>query len=382
MPGSESSASTAPASPLAAPDYATLLTGDALPTLRQRCGGLPNFSFECMAGRYILFCFFVTAEDEAGRRALAAVHERRDLFDDRHCSFVGVSTTTADHDERKLHGVLPGIRYAWDFDFAMSRLCGSAPQGAIGGVPTTLRRFWLLVDPSLHVLQFIPFGAGPEAVINMVAALPPPDEFGGVARPAPILMLPNVFEPELCRELIADYEAGKPEESGVLRNGLVLDSSFKRRRDHTLSDPRLIRAANTRIWRRVRPEIERVFFMQANYIERHIVGCYAATDGGHFKAHFDNGPGPSAHRRFAVSINLNGGFEGGEVAFPEYGTKGYKAPAGWALIFPCGILHQVERVTAGVRYAFLPFLHDEAGEAIRRAEWAKAGSAMEGSQAP
>jgi hypothetical protein len=349
-----------------------------LPTLRQQCDGLPSFAFECMAGRYILFCFFVTAEDEAGRRALAAIHERRDLFDDRHCSFVGVSATPADNSERRLRDALPGIRYAWDFDLSMSRLCGSAPCEAKAGVATTFRRFWLLVDPSLHVLQVFPFSVGPEKVIDTVASLPPPDGFGGVARPAPVLMLPNVFEPELCRELIDAYEVGEQGESGLLRRGLVLDANFKRRRDHTLTDPRLIRAANTRIWRRVRPAIERVFFMRIDYIERHIVGCYSAADGGHFRPHFDNGPGPSAHRRFAVSINLSDGFEGGEVVFPEYGTKGHKAPPGWALIFPCGILHQVERVTAGVRYAFLPFVHDESGEAIRQTERTKAAMAAEG----
>ena len=349
-------------------DYAVLSPGDPLPPLSQRCGDRPSFAFQNMAGRYTLFCFFATAEDEAARRALGAVHARRDLFDDQHCSFVGVSITPADEQLRGLSDVLPGIRYAWDFDYAMSRVCGAAPCGAQAGVKTIARRMWLLVDPSLHVLRIFPFGVGPEPVIEAVANLPPPDDFGGVSRPAPILLLPNVFEPELCRELIADYEAGEPGESGVLRGGaIVLDARFKRRRDHTLTDRRLIRAANARIERRVKPEIERLFFLKARYIERHIVGCYAAADGGHFRPHRDNGPGLSAHRRFAVSINLNGGFEGGEVVFLEYSTKGCKAPPGWAVVFPCAILHEIAPVTAGVRYAFLPFVYDEAGEAIRLA---------------
>ena len=360
--------------PAATSDYVRLLPGDAAPSLRQRCSGNAGFTFDSMAGRYILFGFFLTAEDEPGRRALAAIEARRDLFDDRHCSFVGVSITPGDLHERQLRDGLPGVRYAWDFDFAMSRLCGAAPTHAAAGVGIQARRMWLLVDPSLHVLQVFPFSAGLEAVIETIESLSPPAEFGGVRRPAPILMLPNVFEPDFCRELIVDYEAGAPGESGVLRGGEnVLDGKFKRRRDHTVTDPRLLQAANARIRRRVAPEIEKVFFMKARYIERHIVGCYAAEDGGHFRPHRDNGPGLSAHRRFAVSINLCGAFDGGDLVFPEYGDTAYKAPPGWAVVFPCGIMHQVAPVTAGRRYAFLPFVYDEAGEAIRQAELARAG---------
>jgi predicted 2-oxoglutarate/Fe(II)-dependent dioxygenase YbiX len=35
------------------------------------------------------------------------------------------------------------------------------------------------------------------------------------------------------------------------------------------------------------------------------------------------------------------------------------------LIFPASVLHCVSRVTRGRRYAFLPFLHDEAAEKLR-----------------
>ena len=46
------------------------------------------------------------------------------------------------------------------------------------------------------------------------------------------------------------------------------------------------------------------------------------------------------------------------MRFPEYSQRDYKAPAGWAVVFPCAILHQVTKVTAGRRYVFLPFVFD------------------------
>lgn len=64
-------------------------------------------------------------------------------------------------------------------------------------------------------------------------------------------------------------------------------------------------------------------------------------------------------------MNLNDDFEGGEVSFPEYGQRGFKAPPGGAVVFSCSLLHRVGKVTAGRRYAFLPFLCDEAAARVR-----------------
>ena len=62
---------------------------------------------------------------------------------------------------------------------------------------------------------------------------------------------------------------------------------------------------------------------------------------------------------------LDDEFEGGEVCFPEYGPRGFKAPAGGTVVFSCSLLHRVGRVTSGRRHAFLSFLHDEAAARIR-----------------
>ena len=358
----------------AAPAYRSLLPGDAFPWLIGACGEKARFGFDTFAGRYQVFAFFLTAGDEAGRAALETVARRRALFDDRHASFFGVTISPADREA--LRNAEPGVRFAWDLDLAMSRACGAAPEGARAGERMVARRLWIVVDPSLHVVKVVPFGpSAADEVLDFVAALPPPDRFGGVSRPAPVLILPQVFEPGLCRALIAEYARRGGEESGVHRDGQgVLDAGFKRRRDVELErGTPLYAATNARIARRVLPEIEKLFFMRAGFIERHIVGCYAAEDGGHFGPHRDNRQGATQHRRFAVSINLNDDFEGGAVSFPEYSTQGYKAPAGWCVVFPCAALHAVAPVTRGARYAFLPFVYDEGGRALREAHAAGGG---------
>ncbi|MFD0936833.1 2OG-Fe(II) oxygenase, partial [Methylobacterium trifolii] len=264
---------------------------------------------------------------------------------------------------------------------AVSRRCGAVPAEAAGDGPRPFRQFTLVVDPTLLALATFPFAdaAGTdahEAVFAFLDGLPPPARYGGFEIPAPVLILPNVFEPDLCRHLIGLYDAEARGQSGIMRAGAgVIDGSFKRRRDYVVEDEDLLREIQIRTHRRVIPEINRLFFMRITRMERYIVGCYAAEDGGHFSAHRDNTQDITAHRRFAVSINLSGDFEGGAVSFPEYNARGYKAPPGWAVVFPANILHAVGRVTAGRRYAFLPFVYDDAGAGIRARQEAQASAA-------
>lgn len=365
------------AAPVVEAKFRRLLPGDRLPSLRQACAGRPEYAFDSLAGRYLLYAFYLAGDHPGTAEVLEAVARRRQMFDDVHAAFIGVSVVGRDRGDRRMIDSLPGVRFAWDLDQSMSRACGATPLEGGQQAGLTVRRQWVLVDPSLHVLRIFPMNTTrPDEVLDYLAALPPPDRFGGVERPPPVLVLPNVLEPHLCARLIALYDAQGGAESGVHRDGDgVLDATFKRRRDLSIVDRALMDELNWRIARRVRPEIERVFFMACDYVERHIVGCYAAADGGHFAPHRDNSPGLTAHRRFAVSVNLNGDFQGGEVVFPEYSTRGVRAPPGWAVVFPCGVLHAVRPVTAGARYAFLPFVYDAAGQAIRDAELARAGLA-------
>jgi predicted 2-oxoglutarate/Fe(II)-dependent dioxygenase YbiX len=208
--------------------------------------------------------------------------------------------------------------------------------------------------------------------MDYVRRLPPPHRFVGFDVQAPVLVLPRVFEPELCQDLIAAYEAAGGEESGFMRQidgktHLIKDKSHKVRRDFMIDDETLRARTLRNIVRRVSPEIQKVHNFTVSRMERYIVACYAAEEGGHFNAHRDNTTSGTAHRRYAVSINLNDDFDGGEVFFPEYGPRSFKPPAGGAVVFSCSLLHAVTYVTRGKRYAFLPFLYDEQAASIRAA---------------
>jgi len=344
---------------------------------------------DVIAGRYIVLCFFATA-DARGKSAVAAAFTERDLFDDMNASFFGVSIDPADEGQRRVVGRPQGFRFFWDFDGAISKLYGAIPRDAEAvGDKVPLRRIWVVLDPTLRVLKVIPFvqdGSDAEELLNCLKSLPPASRFAGFELQAPILILPNVFEDELCKTLIALHETHGSEESGFMRDvgGKTVqlhDHGHKRRRDHIIQDEDVIRQAQQRFNRRVVPELLKAYQFKATQMERFLVGCYSVEDGGHFVAHRDNTTKGTAHRRFAASVNLNSDFEGGEISFPEYGPKSFKPAAGGAVVFSCSLLHAVSKVTRGRRYAFLPFIYDDEAAKIRGANSVFLGEDVAGPKA-
>ncbi len=351
--------------------YVNLTTGDPAPWFNQRIAGNPSYSFDKAAGRYVALCFFVSASDQTSQAVLSAVRDHQHLFDDKKANFFGVSIDPAD--EKRLPDWLGGHCF-WDFDLRASRLYGAVPMDCTAGEPNiTALRFWLVLDPSLRVLKSFPFTTDDpncQAVFRYIENLPPVDRAKGAEIQAPVLYLPNVFEPELCRTLIDLYEEKGGTESGFMREVdgktvLINDPVHKRRRDYNLEDQQLIENIKARIYRRIVPEIARAHQFHVTRMERFLVACYSAEEEGHFNPHRDNTTKGTAHRRFAVSVNLNDGYDGGELWFPEYGPKTFRPPAGAAVVFSCSLLHAAKLVTRGRRYVFLPFLYDEAAAELR-----------------
>jgi predicted 2-oxoglutarate/Fe(II)-dependent dioxygenase YbiX len=134
---------------------------------------------------------------------------------------------------------------------------------------------------------------------------------------------------------------------------------LKRRRDHIVAEESLIETLVRVVGRCVLPEVRRAFSYPATRFEGFKIVRYDAETGGFFGAHRDNLSPATAHRRFALSLNLNEAYEGGELSFPEYGPIRYRPAAGEALLFSCSLLHQVSEVTSGERFAVVSFLFGE-----------------------
>jgi len=350
-----------------------LSVGDPAPRFVGRTSGNPRYVFDSTAGRYVVLLFLGTAAEPSGIEALGtAMGPRyRKLFDDVACCLFAVSVDPNDQSDGRLRDTLPGLRILWDFNLDASRLYGVVGAAAAPGTQVGYDRCWVVLDPMLRVLLHAPMRET-ERVLDFLAQLPPPERHGGEVPPAPVLVLPRILEPDLCAALIARYRAEGGVESGFMQEeeGKTvgrLDARHKRRRDLIIEDEPTRAAIRARLNARLVPELARSFQFSATFLERYIVACYDAADGGHFAPHRDNTTRGTAHRRFAVSINLNEEFEGGDLRFPEFGTRRYRPPLGGAVVFSCSLLHEAMPVTRGVRYATLPFLYDEAGAKVREA---------------
>lgn len=355
--------------------HSELLPGDPAPWFVQRSFANPNYSFSTAAGRYIVLGFFGSAADDQSRSSLAAVMNKKDFFNDERGSFFGVSNDAGDELKRRVANSLPGYRFLWDFDGKIGKLYGTvARDAAMEKGAVAVRRRWVVLDPMLRVMKVIPFvqgGSDVKELLSYVDSLPAPGLFAGFEVHAPVIVLPNVFEADLCQALINDYQANGGEESGFMREvdgktRLMVDYRHKRRRDVLVTDPTLKTTVQAKVLRRIVPEIAKAYQFKVTRMERYLVACYAAEDEAHFQAHRDNTTKGTAHRRFAVTINLNDSFEGGELGFPEYGPRSFKPPVGCAVVFSCSLLHAVSPVRKGQRYAFLPFLYDDAAASIRQ----------------
>lgn len=317
--------------------------------------GSPQYAFDTAAGRDILLLFVDSAGAPAAQAALAHLQARRALFDDDRACFFGVTADPDDAATGRIARSLPGIRWFLDYQRRVASLYGGSPG-------------WVLLDPMLRVVRHARLDDG-AAVLDMLAdraaTPPPPDSF------APVLVAPGILSPDLCRELIDVYDRNGGRESGFMReeNGITVarfDPRHKRRTDHIIKDEALIDRLKARVALVLCPMIHRAFQFDATRIERFLVACYDADQGGHFRPHRDNTTAGTAHRKFAVTINLNAdAYDGGDLRFPEFGSRTYRAPTGGAVVFSCSLLHEARPVTRGKRYAFLPFLYDDEGARLR-----------------
>jgi predicted 2-oxoglutarate/Fe(II)-dependent dioxygenase YbiX len=238
-----------------------------------------------------------------------------------------------------------------------------------GGAPTAF-----LLDPNLRVRAALPLADGARVaadVAELVAELVWDDRRPReITIQAPLLVVPDVLEPEQCAELIAVWEQQGHSDTGVEAStgggrAEQHNAQLKRRRDHVVQDPQRSRELAARIGRRVLPELWKAFAYRASRFEGFKIACYQGSDRGFFGAHRDNLSPATAHRRFALTLNLNDGYRGGQLRFPEYGPELYRPVPGAALLFSCSHLHEVLDVTAGRRFVLLSFLF---GEEARRSE--------------
>jgi hypothetical protein len=211
------------------------------------------------------------------------------------------------------------------------------------------------------------------SALARIAALPteaPRD----IALPAPLLLIPNIFDLEFCSILIDHFENSAHAPGGMASidpSGNAfhkIDPEKKMRRDCVLVPGTAIYDHVLKALARIcLPEIKKAFQFEACHTDRILIARYDDT-GGYFRRHRDNTAASVAFRQFALSVNLNtDDYEGGYLTFPEYNGHRYRPGRGAGIVFSASLLHEATPVIKGQRYVLLTFFHNAEAQARRLA---------------
>ncbi|MFN6515161.1 MAG: redoxin domain-containing protein [Nostoc sp. CreGUA01] len=352
-----------------------LTVGDPIPWFILPSTSNPSFHFNSVGGYRSVLFFFGSSKNNYIRQIIDDFSNRQQEFAAYQVPFFGLSIDPNDTFLAELIQNKTYFKFLWDFQRKVSLEYGVCQPSNQGNNELKYRPTIFVIDENLRILKVLPISATTHAcgeVFEFIKSLPQITENISAARQAPVLFIPNVLDRNFCQHLINLYEADGGQDSGFMRqiDGKtvgVLDYEFKKRRDYLISEPELLKQINNLIMRRVKPEIEKAFQFSITRFERYLVSCYKATDKGFFNRHRDNTTKGTAHRRFAMSLNLNtGAYKGGDLRFPEYGLQLYTPNVGEAVIFSCSLLHEATPVISGQRFVLLSFFYNEEDAQLRQ----------------
>ncbi len=223
----------------------------------------------------------------------------------------------------------------------------------------------VVLRPNGHVLRIVNDGSQAEEALEAIVDCCTSISGSPTGPHPPVLIVPDVLSAADCDQLIAAYEASKVPfiQVNEIKDQLsnvktrVPDYGRQDRIDLMLNDGEVKDLVIRRLQARLLPEIEKAFQYKVTSLEGLRIAKYEGMRGGKSHGHRDNSEPEVAHRRFAVSINLNADdFQGGELRFPEFSDCRYKPTSGAAIVFSCSLLHEALQVEQGARYVLLVFL--------------------------
>lgn len=343
-----------------------LMPGDRAPNFAlQRTANAATMFYEYSRGVPMLLYFFDRAGEGhgyAGFEALAA----------RQAEIAPLGQILAICREKVEATETLTRRMAIEFPVLSDHEARVGPAYAEGAGRTGSDGLLFVLDANQRVIEVVP-GQGAEAVaagIDRLRRLPSLAPAVERQELAPVLIIPNVLDDAWCKRLIEIWQDNH-EEGGIAatanQTGRTISYGAKKRLDHWVTDLTLAREIAQAIGPRLAAETTKAFYFDEFKLDNFVICSYDSARGDFFKPHRDNLIPALAHRRFAVTINLNTDeFEGGGLRFAEYGPHTYRPPKGAAIVFSCSLLHEVPPPTRGRRFALLTFLLDPKSQPPRR----------------
>ncbi|MDQ7050837.1 MAG: redoxin domain-containing protein [Enterobacterales bacterium] len=339
---------------------------------RDETGRILSLSEDSLSGNYLVLIFINKTDNESAREFLASFAQYRNQLNETGANIVVISENSDASANIKLK---QDSKFSWPI---LSDAGGSlfASFGLHKGenqflrivLVTPLRQIRAWYDDPKDIKSTI------GTIMNQITPVQLEENKKWVPFHAPILVIPNVLTRDDCMKLIEAFESkGQFQVSMPTGEGLksdykmpVYEHNRQDRVDHIIKDREMLGFLDQRINERINPEIKKAFSFAVTRREELHIARYVGPRGGNKMGHRDNTGPATAYRRFALSINLNDDYEGGELLFKEYSEFGYKGPAGTALIFSSSLLHEVQETTEGTRYNLISHLFDNSSAPIKR----------------
>lgn len=318
-----------------------------------------------LSGHYLVLVFLNDTRDEQAVPLLSALASRQPQFEARNATVIALSATS---DAARNLALKRAAAFPWPIacdstgaifaSYGLHKENGEAVRLVLV-TPYRQIRTWFDspkdVDETLTTIM--------DVLENTQAA----EELRWGPPHAPILVVPNVLSAEECGNLVASFETGapfmvrppRPGEIAGNYNIPVYEHDRQDRVDQIIKDKATLALLDERIFGRVTPMIKKAFAFDVTRREDLHIARYVGERGGFAMGHRDNTSPATAYRRFALSMSLNDDYEGGEIAFKEFSPKGYRVPAGTAMVFSSSLLHEVQETTAGTRYNLISHLFNE-----------------------
>lgn len=348
--------------------------GDFVPWFRTASNVNIGFNFHTLGGMPFVLFFLPSTKHANAKKMMDEYLAGFADFQKAGGIVCGVGIDPADQPDFTRENLPMNFILFWDVDQEISQIYGFTPKDKqVKPTDGRLKLKSYVIDQNLRVFGVIE-NQNPTAHVQDALALmqkvpmfKPPAPQPPVA---PVLIIPRVFEQDLCDHLVGLYKKYGGEASGFMvqegdKTVRKFNPSHKVRDDYIIEDETLIQDMQKILFRRVAYEVEKAYQFKITRIERFIVAHYSAEDGGHFNSHRDNTTAGTAHRRFAMSLNLNDDYDGGYLRFPEYGNHLFKPPKGGACVFSCSLLHQATPIIKGERFVFVPFFYAEDDAKLR-----------------
>jgi hypothetical protein len=155
-------------------------------------------------------------------------------------------------------------------------------------------------------------------------------ESASLSAVAPVLLLPVVLDPATCRQLVEQLADAAGQAS--------------------IGDPALADRAMRLILRRVGPEVDKAFSFDDFTVEPlRLRGDEASAEAAPERERLRLEPDGTG-RGFVLLLDLAAeGYEGGEIAFPEYGPHRYRPGTGGVVVYSDTLLRELRPVITGRR---------------------------------